>query len=103
MVSLNLSYFLKEVVGFGVSLSQVKAEHLIHPITTRCRTIELHELGGLQVPVNVVIRVRHREGLHTHSGRTSDTLWNLNFELGVDAVVVLLGTVDDDVLVLHLQ
>ena len=30
-------------------------------------------------------------------------LWDLNFELGVDAVVVLLGTVDDDVLVLHLQ
>ena len=27
----------------------------------------------------------------------------LNFELGVDAVVVLLGTVDDDILVLHLQ
>ena len=50
-----------------------------------------------------MIRVRHREGLHTHSGRTSDTLWNSNFELGVDAVVVLLGTVDDDILVLHLQ
>ena len=47
-----------------------------------------------------MIRVRHREGLHTHSGRTSDTLWDLNFELGVDAVVVLLGTVDDDILVM---
>ena len=66
-------------------------------------TIELHELDGLQVTVNVMIRVRHREGLHTHSGRTGDTLWDLNFELGVHAVVVLLGTVDDDVLVLHLQ
>ena len=56
------------------------------------RTIELHELGGLQVAVNVMVRVRHREGLHTHSGRAGDTLWDLNFELGVDAIVVLLGT-----------
>ena len=50
-----------------------------------------------------MVRVRHREGLHTHSGRAGDTLWDLNFELGVDAIVVLLGTVDDDVLLLHLQ
>ena len=50
-----------------------------------------------------MIRVRHREGLHTHSGRTGDTLRDLNSEPGVDAVVILLGTVDDDVLVLHLH
>jgi hypothetical protein len=72
-------------------------------VRLRGGTIELHELGGLQVAVNVVIRVRHREGLHTHSSRSGDPLWDLNFELGVHAVLVLFGTVDDDVLVLHLQ
>jgi hypothetical protein len=54
-----------------------------------------------------MVRVRHREGLHTHSGRPSDTLRDLNFELGVHVVMVLFGTVDDYVLVmmavLHLQ
>jgi len=80
---------------------------VVHPITTRGGTIELHELGGLQVAVDVMLRVGHREGLHTHSGRTRDTLRDLNFELSVDAVMVLFRTVDDDVLVmvavLHLQ
>jgi len=93
----------KRFVGFGVSLFEIEAEDLVHPVTIRRWAIELHELGGLQVAVNVVIRVRHREGFHTHSGRSGDTLRDLNFELGVDAVVVLFGTVDDDVLVLHLQ
>ena len=54
-----------------------------------------------------MVRVRHREGLHTHSGRPSDTLRDLNFELGVHVVMVFFGTVDDDILVmmavLHLQ
>jgi hypothetical protein len=54
-----------------------------------------------------MVRVRHREGLYTHSSRPSDTLWDLNFELGVDVAMVFFGTVDDDVLVmmavLHLQ
>ena len=76
-------------------------------VRLRGGTIELHELGGLQVPVDVMVRVRHREGLHTHSSRPGDTLRDLNFELGVHVVMVLFGTVDDDVLVmmavLHLQ
>jgi len=46
--------------------------NLVHPVRLRRGTIELHELGGLQVPVNVVIRVRHREGLHTHSSRSGE-------------------------------
>ena len=48
-----------------------------------------------------MVRVRHREGLHAHSSRPSDTLRDLNFELDFDALVVFLRTVDDDVLVLH--
>jgi hypothetical protein len=54
-----------------------------------------------------MVRIRHREGLHTHSGRPGDTLRDLKFELGVHAVLVFFGTVDDDILVmmavLHLQ
>jgi hypothetical protein len=45
--------------------------------------------------------------LSRHSGRPRDTLRDLNFELGVDVVMVFFGTVDDDILVmmavLHLQ
>jgi len=80
-----------------------KAEDLIHPVTIRGGTIKLQQLRGLQVPVNVVVRVRHREGLHTHSSCPGDTLRDLNSELGVDGVMVFFGTVDDDVLVFHLQ
>ena len=54
-----------------------------------------------------MVRVRHREGLHTHPSRPGDTLRDLNFELGVHVVMVFFGTVDDDILVmmavLHLQ
>ena len=104
---MNLLCNSEKRLSVSVSLSQVKAEHLIHPVTTRGGSIELHELGGLQVPVDVMVRVRHREGLHTHSGRIRDTLRDLNFELGVHVVMVLFGTVDDYVLVmmavLHLQ
>jgi len=47
-----------------------------------------------------MVRIRHREGLYTHTGRPSDILWDLNFELGVHVVMVLFGTIDDDVLVM---
>jgi len=47
-----------------------------------------------------MVRVRHREGLHTHSGRPSDTLRDLNLELGVHVVMLLFGTVDDGILVM---
>jgi len=36
-----------------------------------------------------MIRARHREELHTHPGRPSDTLRNLNFELGVNVDPIL--------------
>jgi len=86
----NLLCISKKSIGFGVALFQVEAEHLIHPVSIRGGTIELRELGGLQVPVNVKVGLWHREGLYTHSGRSGDTLRELNFELGVDAVMVFL-------------
>ena len=61
--------------------------------------LELDEPNRLEVPVHRVNHVGHGEAFHAHTGRVGDSVRDLDVKLRLNRVAVLLGGVQDNILV----
>ena len=52
-----------------------------------------------KVAIDIVNHVGHGEAFHAHAGRVGDSVGDLDVKLRLNRVAVLLGGVQDDVLV----